>query len=407
MSGSTFITAAWVIPVTAPPLRDGCVEVAGARIVSVGSAPAARPAGTNVIDLGAAALMPGLVNPHTHLELGCYAGLLKPAPLWQWLARLVALRAVPGQLPRERAAVAEGARCSLRAGVTCVGDISRRNIAWSVLKTLPIRKVCFVELLALADHPPRNLDELRAAVAGVAEDELLTVGISPHAPYSVPAEQVRGAVALAAELGRPWTMHVAETEQEIAFLEGRSGALGRVFEKLLGQCGVCSPRQSPIEYLERCTGGLRRGALAHMNYVADGELARLAGLGHTVVYCPRAHHFFGHGAHPFLKLRAAGVRVALGTDSLASNSSLSLLDELHFVHTQVPGAPPPPELLRMATLEAAAALDLADRIGSLEPGKQADLAAFPCPRHVTDPVRHVVENPAAACAVWVAGRRFI
>ena len=104
-------------------------------------------------------------------------------------------------------------------------------------------------------------------------------------------------------------------------------------------------------------------------------------------------------------MRAAGVTVALGTDSLASNSSLSMLDELHHVYTQVPDAPPPAELLRMATLDAARALDMEDRIGSLERGKQANLAAFPCSPGVSDPIRALVEHPALAEAVWVAGRR--
>jgi cytosine/adenosine deaminase-related metal-dependent hydrolase len=202
-------------------------------------------------------------------------------------------------------------------------------------------------------------------------------------------------------------MHLAETQEEVAFLAGQRGVLGPMIEALLDQCGVTSPRRTPIESLEDCRGQARPGALAHMNYVADEEIDRLAESGHVVIYCPRAHHFFGHSPHPFLRMRAAGVPVAFGTDSLASNTSLSILDELHYVHTQVPEAPSPDELLRMATLDAAHALDLADQIGSLEPTKQADLAAFPCSPDTSDPVGDLLASPAPAEAVWIAGLRVV
>ncbi|MFQ5807070.1 MAG: amidohydrolase family protein [Phycisphaerae bacterium] len=401
------LKAAWVVPVTTPPIREGYVEIDDGQIVAVGTPSALPSKAAQVADLGDAVLTPGFVNPHTHLELGCYARRLKPAPFWKWIERLVRLRSKGGQLQREQQAVGDGAWQSLRAGVTCVGDISRRNCAWSVLKGLPIRKVCFVELLSLADHPPRNPDELRQGVQDVVEDELLTVGVSPHAPYTVPVDQIRAAIALAGELRRPWTMHLAETPEEVAFLRGEKRVFGRMIGSLLKKHGLRSPQRSPIGLLADCSEGLCRGALAHANYVTDDEIGLLADAGHTVVYCPRAHHFFGHPPHPFMRLRAAGVTVALGTDSLASNDSLSMLDELHFVHTRVPGAPSPAELLRMATLDAARALNLDDQIGSLEVGKQADLAAFPCPANTIDPVRALLEGPVAADAVWVAGRRVI
>jgi cytosine/adenosine deaminase-related metal-dependent hydrolase len=402
------IEAAWVVPVISPPIRAGAVEVIDRRIVRVGPARALASDAMDAVDLGNAILTPGLINPHTHLELGCYTGRVKPAPFWGWIGKLVALRAQPGQVQREQQAAVDGAWQSLRAGVTCVGDISRRNITWPVLKAIPIRKVCFAELLTLADQPPRNPDELRAAVESIDEDELLTAGISPHAPYSVPADQIRAAIAFAHEIRRPWTMHLAETPQEVTFLRSeRRGVLSPMIERLLRQCGVRSPRQSPVAFLLDCVRNRRPGTLVHMNYVEDAEIGPLADSGHCVVYCPRAHSFFGHPPHPFVSMRAAGVPVTIGTDSLASNQSLSMLDELRFVHTQVPNAPAPEELLQMATLGAARALSLHEQIGSLEPGKQADLAAFACSPDVDDPVRALIESAALAKAVWVAGRRVV
>lgn len=401
------LKAAWIVPVTTPPVRHGYIELEGDRIVALGPSDQRSLPPPTVTDLGDVVLVPGLVNPHTHLELGCYAGQLDPAPLWPWLERLVQLRREPVRVQRERQAAGDGARQSLQAGVTCIGDISRENVAWQPLKQIPIRKVCFVELLTLADQPPRDPDELRSAVAAVEQDPLLTVGVSPHAPYSVPAPYIQAALSLACELGRPWCTHWAESSEEVAFLRDGPKVLPFFLRVLLWRHGVTSPRALPMEYLARCCEGIKPGALAHVNYIDDRELEPLAAAGHTVVYCPRAHHFFGHPPHPLPRLRRAGVPVALGTDSLASNESLSMLDEAHHVHIRVPDPPSPQELLRMVTLEGARGLGLADQIGSLEVGKQADLAAFPCAPEERDPVTALIARPAPPSAVWVAGRRVI
>jgi cytosine/adenosine deaminase-related metal-dependent hydrolase len=358
------------------------------------------------IDLGAVALLPGFVNPHTHLELTCYAGAIPPGPFWPWIGRLIELRRGPDLARREADAVVDGAWKSLRAGVTCVGDISRQNLHWRRLKPIPIRKVCFAELLSVADHPPRNPEELRRAVAEIEEDDLLTAGITPHAPYSVPEGHIRAAAALASELGRPWTMHWLETREEAAFLCGQRGVFPPALEALVLGGGIDPHERRPADLLDRCTAGLGPGALAHVNYIDDEGIARLAASGHSVIYCPRAHAYFGHAPHPFERLRAAGVRVAFGTDSLASNESQSILDELRYVHrTLKPASISADDLLRMGTLDAAATLGLDESIGSLEPGKQADLVAIPLPDSSTDsPVGTLFETDAEPSGVWVAGR---
>lgn len=404
------LRAAWVIPVTAPPIRDGWVELRGGRIAALGPW-SRRPRTAQVHDLGQALLLPGLVNPHTHLELTAYADRIPPSPFWTWITRMIDLRRAPDQIEREQAGVHDGAWESLRSGVTCVGDISRRNLAWPVLRDIPIRKVCFVELLSLADDPPRNPLELRAAVAEVAEDELLTVGISPHAPYSVPPGHLRAALGLARELDRPWCAHWAETREEIEFLRGDELSLPSVLRPAAAAAGIRSPGMNPIEYLESCRAGghgrVPPGALAHVNYLEGSGIDTLARSGDSVIYCPRAHHYFGHEPHPFLRLLRAGVRVAVGTDSRASNWSLSVLEELRHVRDHVPQAPTPAELIRLVTLSAATALGLADRIGALEPGRLADLAAFPCCPGSDDPLAGLISSSPPACGVWVSGRRVV
>ncbi|MBI5864660.1 MAG: amidohydrolase family protein [Planctomycetes bacterium] len=404
------VRAGWVLPISSPPIRDGFVEFEGPRLTGVGPASelpeSLRSAGEAGAHLTDGVLLPGFVNPHAHLELTCYEGKLRPAPFWPWVQQLVPLRRQPEQVRRERAAAADGARRCLRTGITCVGDISRRNIAWEALKPSPIRKVCFVELLALADERPRNPAELREEISRVEEDERLTVGVTPHAPYSVPIEQVRAAIELAAELGRPWTMHLGETVEEIGFLAGREDALPAMLRSLLAQCGLKSPACSLIEYLDRVTRGLPAGSLAHMNYAQPADFETLAGSGQTIIYCPRAHRFFGHPPHPFVALREAGVRTTIGTDSAASNEGLSMLAELRVLRGLAPSLPAG-ELLRIVTLDAAGALGMADRIGSLESGKLADLVVFSPGRAVAEPQSWLLDEAAEPAGVWVGGRRCV
>lgn len=401
------LKAAWVLPISGAPLRDGYVQVAGDRIVAVGSVAELGNPPEAVTDLGDAVLMPGLVNAHAHLELTCYAGRLQPEALWDWFPKLVRLRRARGQVEREQQGVQDGAWQSLRAGVTCVGDITRRNLNSQVLRTIPIRKVCYVELLSLADDPPRNPEELRAGVAAVMEDALLTVGISPHAPYTVPMEQIAAAVALAEELGRPWCTHWVETREERAFLLGDTQALPGYMRDLLAQCQLRSPGLSAVELLEQCRHSARPGLLAHFNYAQPGDAERLAQAGYSVAYCPRSHAFFGHAPHPFRVLLNAGVNVVLATDSAASNENLALLEEARFVWRNVPDPPHAETLLRMVTLDAARALALHTRIGSLEVGKQADLIAFAGAGDVADPAAWLVERAPAPQQVWVAGQGVI
>jgi aminodeoxyfutalosine deaminase len=422
------LTAAWVLPVSGPPIRNGYLQIDGNRIAAIGpvtdlnrarasirarasarSAPVLDP--DELLDLGDAILTPGLVNCHTHLELTGYVGRIPPGPFWSWLPKLVELREAPGQLEREEQGVVDGAWQSLRAGVTCVGDISRRNLHWRRLKDIPLRKVCFVELLALANHPPRNIDELRTAAAAVVEDDLLTLGITPHAPYSVPGEQMCAALALAHELDRPWCVHWAETREECAFLRGDLAAFPDLLREVLAQCGVESPHSRPVEYLEQCVAKAAHssvpGLLAHYNYPEPGDAERLAAAGHVVAYCPRAHRFFQHSPHPYRQLQRAGVRVALATDSAASNEDLSLLKEAQFVQRETTDPPDPAGLLRMMTLEPAQALFLGGLTGSLDVDKVADLAAFPAPPHLQDPVGYLVSSAPDPLGVWVAGRRVV
>lgn len=473
------IAASWVVPVSGPPIRSGAVRLRDGLIVEIG--PRAHFAELNssddesagtansdaatkaVVELGDAILTPGLVNPHTHLELTCYEGRIAAKSFWSWLTELVKLRRAPGAAAAEEACIAEAAWRSLRAGVTCVGDISRRNVSWRMLKRIPIRKVCFVELLTLADDPPRTPEELIAELDSMEPDGLLTPGITPHAPYSVPLAHLTDLAILAVRRSLPFTTHWAETVEEVAFLRGDGNLLPPLLREVMESAGVTSPELSPVEYLlsslskravtvagksaeEMRSGadvGMAGWSIAHANYVTQDEFELLRRSGLAVIYCPRAHAFFGHRPHPIAAMRSRGIRVVLGTDSAASNigsawrrasdpdtgitarmksrqtgdiadraepegcERLSVLEEARFA-AEVYRVIAPEEFLRMITIDAAAALGLADQIGTLEPGKAADLTAWSVGDAIGgDPLRALLGASARATGVWVAGRRVV
>jgi cytosine/adenosine deaminase-related metal-dependent hydrolase len=186
------------------------------------------------------------------------------------------------------------------------------------------------------------------------------------------------------------------------FLSGdASGLPGTIRQQ--ADAFACSGANA-AEYLSTATHGLRPGALAHCNYLEDADLVPLLAGGQSVIFCPRTHAFFGHEPHPFRQMQAAGINVALGTDSLASSDDLSILNEARFVHSKLNVAPD--AALRMITQCAAAALGLEREIGTIEAGKAADLAVFGGPDEVQhDPVQHLIGTAPPATAVWTNGVR--
>jgi len=402
--------ARWIIPVEGPPLEHGFLAVEQGRVAALGPGEQIESLGASqatVHELGDTVLLPGFVNAHTHLELTSYHDRLSPGPLWPWLEGLIALRRREHAADLEAAGVRSGAAASLDAGVTTVGDISRTGIAAAILKDSPLRKVCFVELISGASQPPNDdasLKNVYENLLHLAEPDRLVIGISPHAPYSVTEEDLKAATALARTAGAPLTMHLLETREEARWLADGGGpmadlilshGLPRAAARFGGDFGA----------LLGCFAGLSgRQLLAHVNYLTDRQLDSLAACGAGVAWCPRAHRFFGHAGHRWREMLARGINVCIGTDSLASNASLSILDELRWLHRQVPDCPAD-LILEMGTLRGARGLGLDDLVGSLRPGKRADFVAVPWESSgPTTAAANLLESHAAVSHVWIDGR---
>ncbi|MGD2107890.1 MAG: amidohydrolase family protein [Phycisphaerae bacterium] len=399
----------YVVPVDRPVIEDGAVAVEGGVITGIGRAKEVG-GGFDVVDYGDAVIGPGFVNAHTHLELSLLCGRVQAShDFVGWLARVSEhITTELAEEGRRRESVLAGVRASLSAGVTLVGDVTRApGLTREVLAGSRLRGVSFGEVIAVGRRRGLLSERLEAAASTEWHSERLRVGIAPHAPYSVEPDAMRACAARAAELAAPVCIHLAETPDEALFTRSGEGPFVdllrrlRVWDKSVPVSGF-----GPVE-LARQTGLLtRRTTVAHANYVDDEDIRRLAACGVSVAYCPRTHRAFGHEPHRFRDMMAAGVNVCIGTDSLASNPSLSVLDELRSLRREHPDVEPG-ELLTMGTLRGARALGFGHDAGSLGVGKRADLVVIPLKRQQSQVEWFsILDSAEPVSAVYVGGERY-
>ena len=369
------IRAGSVHPVTAPPIEDGAVLVDDRGIIAaVGPQPLVpTPPGVRELAFPQASLVPGLVNTHTHLELTHLTGQNAEREFAGWIRALRVLK--DATTPEEFSRAAErGVRDAWAAGVTCVADTGSTGAPLEALARLGARGIYYQEVFG--PDPAKcaaSMTELEHAVTrlGRLASSHLSLGISPHAPYTVSEPLYQAVADLARSEGWPVAMHLAESHAETEFVREGSGP----FADALRARGipVTAHHRSPVRYLlqlgvlKRATGWL----CIHCVQVDGPDIEVLRDAGVAVAHCPRSNRAHGHGAAPLAAFRRAGLRVGLGTDSVVSVGDSSLRAEAAAAGLE--GA----DALRMLTLEGARALGLERAIGSLEVGKEADLAIFP------------------------------
>lgn len=373
--------ARWVLPIAAAPLRDAAVVVDGSRIVWVG--PSAHAEAGRHEQLGASILLPGLVNAHTHLELTGLRGFLEGLHFRDWLRVLTAVRAHVLSEADLLDAARFGVTEALRAGITTVADCSASGAPLRAMREAGVRGRLYLETFG---PDPRQCDEsLRALRDGVSRlqrdaSALVTVGVSPHAPYTVSGALYTAVAAYARSESLVVATHAAESAAEMAFV--RDGA-GPFADRLRARdIPVHGTGLSSIAWMEQ-TGLLDTSLLLVHAIHADGDdIARVAAHGVGVVHCPISNAKLGQGIAPVRAMRAAGVPVGLGSDSVASNDAMDLVQEarqaalLQSLQAGTPDALSASEVLAMATQGSARALGLQEGVGVLTPGAPADLCAF-------------------------------
>ena len=373
--------ARYVLPIGTPSIEDGTVAVDGERIAYVGTR-AGAPHGADR-NLGNSILLPGLVNAHCHLELTAMRGFLEGLDFRNWILRLTtAKKAV---FTREmlfdaaRYGIAEG----LRHGITTYADTCDSGVVIEALREMGVRGIMYQEVFG-PDPAQRegSLAELREKIRHLRpmETSLVRLGISPHAPYTVSDALFSGTAMLARAEQLPIAVHIAESQLEYDLVVGGTGA----FADGLRARGitVSSRARSPIALLASLGVLDARPLLIHCVRVDSSDISTIADARCPVAHCPVSNAKLGHGIAPVQELLAAGIVVGLGSDSVASNNRMDLLSEARHAslfqraRTGTPEAMPAASALALATLGGARALGIDGEIGSLEPGKSADLAAF-------------------------------
>jgi cytosine/adenosine deaminase-related metal-dependent hydrolase len=302
-------------------------------------------------------------------------------PFADWIRGVIEFLRQPRD--SDEPALLAGLAESRAAGVIGLGEIALG--LWPSELPPPLAEmklVVFRELLGLSgDRVAPLLEVARQHVEAGNDGQargLTYVGLSPHAPYTVHPEVLRRTCELSAARRVPVAMHLAESREELELLHAHTGPLVRLLESLgAWQPDVLPRGRRPLDYL-RALATAHRALAVHGNYLLTDEVEFVAAQRErmSIVYCPRTHAYFGHEPYPLAEMLAAGVRVAVGTDSRASNPDLNLWSELRHIADQHPGVSPE-EILRMGTLAGAEALGLAGELGSITPGKSARLAVVP------------------------------
>jgi 5-methylthioadenosine/S-adenosylhomocysteine deaminase len=400
-------SARWVLPIISPPIEDGAVVIGDSKIVALGSRSdmATGFPDSETINFGQAAILPGFVNAHSHLELSVMRGFLEheEGDFFAWLRKLTVARLT--MTPEDLLLSATcGALEAVRAGVTCLGDASSSSTqAMKALRAVGLRGIVYQE--SFGPDPKlaaENVARLREQVREMREQEtgLVRAGVSPHAPYTVSAPQLEMISRLAHDEKLPLMIHAAESQAEkLLMLQG----LGPFAEGLRDR-GIDwhAPGISTIEYLGRHGILETRPLLAHCINVDDHDLELINQAGAGIAHCPKSNAKLGHGRAPFSAFMDRGASVGLGSDSVASNNTCDILEEARFATllARLDERVTAEQSLFAATLGGARALGLDDQIGALAVGMQADISVV----DLSGPHQQPVRDPADTLVFSSSGR---
>ncbi len=354
-----------------------------------------------VIDLGDVAILPGLVNAHTHLE---FSSMETPIgdpgmALHDWIGLVQRSRTDAAADPA--VAIERGLQECHRSGVRLVGEIS--TTPWPTLvpaEPMSVEIVSMAEVLGLS--LPRQTERLALArrhLETAAIPGRLSPGISPHAPYSTTPQTIEACAALSRDARCPLAMHVAESPHERELLEHGTGPLAEALRQMeVWQDGIFPWGHQPLKRLLRTLATADRTLLVHGNHLDDDEIDFIATQPQmSVVYCPRTHAFFGQPEHPVGRMIQRGARVALGTDSRASNPDLALWNEVVWLGQHRPDLEPI-KAIEMATKNGADALGRRD-LGRIEPGGRPGLITLPTTANTID---RLCADLIQSTPAWVA-----
>lgn len=381
MTAITLYTASWLYNPGQPPVVGGAVAVQNGRVLTTGPATElVQRFGRPTADYPGCAILPGFVNAHTHLELTHFpawrlrGGLdYHPHRFVDWIVQMVKVRRGVSQTEVLESLKAGIAAC-LRAGTTCVGDIVTSPELLATYDGSALAGRFYLELIG--QDPALFEPRLHKALEAIKHPAgCLQPGLSPHAPYTLAAELLPGIAAASHRQSLPLSLHLAESRDEDQLLFDSTGPLAEELYPLVGWQGYLPParRTTPASFFD--AGGLLGPATlaVHGVQLRPADVSLLKQRGVILCLCPRSNERLAVGKAPVHLFKKLGVPLCIGTDSLASNDSLSLWDELRFALDAYNGELSPELLLQLATAGGAAGLGMAGQVGSLQEGARADL----------------------------------
>ena len=380
----TIYSASWVIPISGAVIEDGAVAVEGSKIIGVGRQTEIKTSfpESKELHFDQSAIIPGLVNTHTHLELTAMRGYLESeeSDFFAWLRKLTVARLERMSTDDILVSATLGACEAARAGITCIADASdSAAISMKAIKQVGLRGIVFQESFGPDSRLAKeNFARLQAKVAELRtiESERLRAGVSPHAPYTVCGPQLELISEFADAEELPLMMHAAESAAENSLIREGCG----IFADGLAKRGIewHTPGTSTIQYLKEKRILERRPLLAHCIRVDDSDIETLLETGSKVAHCPKSNAKLGHGRAPLAKFLQKGIMVGLGSDSVASNNTCDILEESRYAAlvARLDAPVSADKMLELATRAGARCLDLQGVVGELTEGAQADLAVI-------------------------------
>jgi cytosine/adenosine deaminase-related metal-dependent hydrolase len=378
----------------APFLTNGAIVINRGIILSVGTEDNIKKSFSShrVVRLKNAVLMPGLVNAHSHIELPPLLERVCSKTFPDWIINLIRAKKDLSNGDYQ-SATNININTLIQTGTTTVGEICTHGVSPALLKQSGLRAVVFHEIINMGSriHIPRRVDSA-----------LITSGLSPHTPYTVSEPVLRDIIMLSNKRHLRIAMHIAESKEEIRLLLRRKSGLEELYRRSGWDVGWAPHGNSSIEYLKRI-GFLTPNLLAvHAVWVSGKDIDYIRKANVSVAHCPRSNKETGVGKMPLKKFLDAGVNVGLGTDSLASSPSLSLWDEMRYAYTiHRRSGVSAEDIFRLATINGAKALGLDKKIGTLEPGKKADLIAIPLPLNKTGDIYSDLLSETKSCIMSI------
>jgi cytosine/adenosine deaminase-related metal-dependent hydrolase len=389
------VAADWIFPVTSPPRQSHAIVIENERIREI------RPAESSDPYMEGCCVIPGLINTHTHLAYTSLRNLFDGEPFFSWIQKLTKTKYEELSEQDFAESTRLGIDETIRAGITTVADMSDLEVSLKTLSESPLRGIFYWEVFGVEKEQaektwaalPRTFRSFQKY-----QTNRLQIGISPHACYTVRPELYANIANWAFAERLPVSFHVAESKEEEQFISARQGTIAEFLKDRAADWKFTG--DSSISHLAN-TGIFRtRPLVAHAVQASESDLKILAASDVAVSYCPKSNAKFGHGIAPVRSMLARGIRVGLGTDSAASNNRFDLFEEARFglllqrsrenSHVLTEQL-----MLELMTIRGARALQMDNAVGSLDPGKFADLAAVRIPSHYKQPAQvlnHLIHN---------------